>query len=228
MQTGQVDIGQAFSWTFKKLGQYPAPLLLLALPIVVLGIIRYFVNDAIVNSLDKCRVTDGFQVDCGMGIGKTIGVAIGVGLVFGILIYIAQIGIYRAALKTTRGEVPDFGMITSGENLGPYIVTSIVTGICIFVGVAACILPGLIAAFFLAFAPMASLDRGVGVGEAFSTSIDIAKRNVGPIIVLAIVIIVASFLGNLLFGVLWIITLPIQALLVANVYRQGLGEPVAP
>jgi uncharacterized membrane protein len=89
-------------------------------------------------------------------------------------------------------------------------------------------MPGLIAAFFLAFAPMASLDRGVGVGEAFSSSIDIAKRNVGPIIVLAIVIIAASFLGNLLFGVLWIITLPIQALLVANVYRQGIGEPVAP
>jgi uncharacterized membrane protein len=195
---------------------------------VVLGIIRYFVNNAIVDSLDDCRVTDNFRVDCGIGFGKTIAVAVGVGLVFGILIYIAQVGIYRAALKTTRGQAPDFNEILSGENLVPYILTSIVTGICIFVGFAACILPGLIAAFFLSFAPMVSLDRGVGVGDAFSTSIDIAKRNVVPIILLAIVIIVFSFLGNLIFGVLWLITLPIQALLVANVYRQGVGEPIAP
>ena len=49
-----------------------------------------------------------------------------------------------------------------------------------------------------------------------------------PMIVLVIVIVAASWLGSLLFGILWLITLPIQSLLVANVYRQGNGEAVAP
>ena len=135
---------------------------------------------------------------------------------------------YRAALKTTRGEVPNFNMLTSTENLVPYFLTSVVVGIAIVVGLALCILPGLVAAVFLSFAPMASLDTGMGVGDACKKSIDIAKRNIGPVIVIGITVIVISFVSGLTLGLLLVVALPIQALLIANGYRQGAGEPVAP
>jgi uncharacterized membrane protein len=225
---GQVDIGQAFSWTFRRIGQYPVPLLLLALPLVVLGVIQYFVSSAILDAFEDCTNTVFGTEACTRSFAQTIIAAVIVALIFGVLHYIVQIGIYRAALKTTRGEAPSFDHILSAENVGPYIITTIVTGLAIVVGLALCFLPGLIAAFFLSFAPLASLDSGCGVGEAFSRSADIAKRNVGPMIVLVIVVAVASFIGGLLFGILWIITMPIQALLLAYVYRAGSGEPVAP
>jgi uncharacterized membrane protein len=227
-QAGQVDIGQAFSWTFRKIGQYPVPLLVLALPLVVLGVAQYFVNRAILDAFDDCTTTVFNTESCTRSFGKTIAAAVIVALVFGILHYIVQIGIYRAALKTTRGEAPDVSHLMSGENVGPYILTTIATGFCVVVGLALCFIPGLIAAFFLSFAPMASLDSGMSVGEAFSRSADIAKRNVLPMIILVIVVAVASFIGGLVFGVLWIITMPIQALLLAYVYRSGSGELVAP
>ncbi|MCC6225534.1 MAG: hypothetical protein IT195_03910 [Microthrixaceae bacterium] len=227
-QPGVADIGAAFNWTFKKLGQHPQ-IFLLALPVVLLSLVQFFVNRAIIDSVDDCNISDDFSsIDCGAGFFTTILIAIGVGIVFGILIYIVQIGIYRAALKMTRGEAPDLAHLTSTENVGPYILTSIVTGICIIAGTLACVIPGIIAAFFLAFAPMVSLDTGASIGDAFRTSMDIAKRNLVPMIVLVIVIVAASWLGSLLFGILWLITLPIQSLLVANVYRQGNGEAVAP
>ena len=225
---GQVDIGSAFNWTFSALQKNIAQFLLLALPVVVLGLIQHFVQNALLSSLESCSTTVFGTQDCTTSIGTTILASIITGLIFGILIYLAQVGVYRAALKRTQGVAPDFAHLTSTENLGAYFITSIAVGITVLVGIALCFIPGLIASFFLGFAPFAALDKGVGVGQAFSTSIDIAKRNVVPVLITAVAVVVFSFISGLSFGILYIITLPIQALLLANVYRQAIGEPVAP
>jgi len=227
---GIIDIGSMFSWTFKKFAESPLPMILLALPVVVLGIIQYFVSDAINDAIvDTCTTEDILNGrSCGSSFLSGIIAAVLVALIFGIITYILYVGVYRAALKMTRGEAPDFNHLTSTENIGPYFVTSIVVGLCVVVGFALCILPGIIAAMFLSFAPMASLDTGAGVGDAFKRSIEIAKRNIGPIIVIAIALFVFNLAAGLSFGLLYLVTLPIQALLVANAYRQGCGEALAP
>ena len=228
--SGTIDIGSMFNWAFAKFGANAVPFILLALPIVVLGLIRYFVSNAITDSIVNSCTTDDILNgrSCGSSFVSGIIAAVLVALIFGVLIYIVQVGVYRAALKTTRGEVPDFSHLTSAENLVPYIITSIVVGLAIFVGTALCIIPGIIAAMFLSFAPMASLDTGAGVGDALNKSIDISKRNIGPIIVIAIILILINIISGLTLGLLYVVAMPIQALLVANAYRQGSGEPIAP
>jgi len=227
---GIIDIGSMFSWAFKKFSQNPVPMILLAVPVVLVGIIQYFVSNVITDAIvDNCTTEDILNGrSCGSSFASGILANVLVGLIFGIITYILYVGVYRAALKVTRGEVPDFSHLTSTENLGAYIVTSIVVGLCVVVGFALCILPGIVAAMFLSFAPMASLDTGAGVGDAFKRSIEIAKKNIGPIIVIAIALFVINLLAGLTLGLLYLVTLPIQALLVANAYRQGCGEVLAP
>lgn len=229
---GTIDIGAAFSWTFSKLQQHLVPFLLLALPLLVLGILQFFVQNAIVDALvTDCSDARTLEelANCGSGsFFTTLVAAVIASIIFGLLVWLVQIGIYRAALKTTRGETPDFQDLLQGTNTGAYMITAIVTGLCIFVGLALCVIPGLIAAFFLALAPIDSLDKGSSVTQAFKSSADIAKRNPVPLLIAAVIFGVASYLGRLTFGILFVILLPIAALFVAHIYRQGKGEPIAP
>jgi uncharacterized membrane protein len=230
--TGTIDIGAAFSWTFSKLQQHLVPFLLLALPLLVLGVVQNFVQraitDAFIQDCSEARTLEELA-NCGSGsLGTTILGSALTSLFFGALIWLVQIGIYRAALKTTQGGTPDFQDLLQGTNTGAYLITAIVTGLCIFVGFALCVIPGVLAAFFLALAPIDSLDKGSSVGEAFKSSIDIAKRNPVPLIVSALIFTAAGMLGSLTFGILFVILFPITALYVAHIYRQGKGEPIAP
>jgi uncharacterized membrane protein len=51
--------------------------------------------------------------------------------------------------------------------------------------------------------------------------------NLGPVVLAALVNIVASILGGLFFGILTLVTLPFAALFTVHVYRQLNSEPIA-
>ena len=170
-----VDVGSAFSWAMAKFQQHAGIWIGLAAVVFVLQAVNQIISrvmaNAAANNCSSAAVTinqdgsiTGGGVNCATGLFANIGITLVLGVIFGALVWLASIGVYRAALKRSQGETPDFSMLTSGENLGAYIVVAILYGIAIFVGLILCIIPGLIVAFLFQFAPLYALDKGQSVG----------------------------------------------------------------
>lgn len=231
-----VDVGTAFSWAISKFGKYFAVLIGLAAVVFVIRLIQSILSRVIFNALNNCDnpsviVNQNGAIsiqNCTVGFGTTILVNSLIGLVFGILVFLATVGIYRAALKTTLGEEPSFQHLTSSEHLGAYIVVAIVFGIASVVGLALCIIPGLVVIFLFQFAPFYALDKGQGVGAAFGNSYRAVTSNFVPVLLAALINIVVMILSGLFFGILTLVLLPFAALFTANVYRQLNHEAVTP
>ena len=232
---GKVDVGVAVSWAFKKFGQYAAILIGLAAVVFVVRLLQTLVTNALTNSLSgNCAdtvITDNGVIvtggACVATLATTLTVGVIAGIIFGALAWVATIGVYRAALRTSDGEAPAFADLTTGKNLVKYIVVAIVFGILTAVGLVLCVIPGLIVIFFLQFAPLYALDKGLGVGDAFRSSIDAVKKAPVPVLLAMIVNAVASFVGGWFFGILTLVALPFAALFTVHVYRQLNAEPIS-
>ncbi|TAK71295.1 MAG: hypothetical protein EPO13_00210 [Actinomycetota bacterium] len=232
-QTG-VDVGAAFSWAINKFGQNAVVFLVLAGIVVVARILQYVFNNIITRAVYGCdvgdiRVENGRLVDiCATSIGKSLTVSIIVGLVFAIVVALVSIGVYRAALKATLGETPSFSHFTSTEHLGAYIVVAIVYGLLSVLGLILLIIPGIIVIFLFQFSTFYALDKGYGVSAALSSSFNAVTKNFVPVLLAALINIVAGILGGVLFGLLTLVVLPFAALFTAHIYRQANREQIAP
>ena len=229
------DVGRAFSWANQTFGKHALVLIGLVVVVFVIRLVGRFVNDAIVNSLigncDNSIVVNGEQIvtsgACVASFAQTIIAALITGIIFGVLAWIATIGIYRAALRRTQGGTPSFSDLTTGENLGKYMLVAIVYGLLISVGLVLCILPGIIVAFLFQLAPFYALDKGQGVGEALGNSYRATTANIGPAVLMTLVNIVAAIVGSFFWGVLTLVALPFAALFTAHMYRQFNREEIA-
>ena len=141
---------------------------------------------------------------------------------------LVQAGIWRAGLAVTRGEAPNVNMLTQTDNLGPYVLTVIVVSIGMIIGFVLCIIPGIIWMVLTAYAPLVALDKGVGPGEAISTSIDWVKNNAGRVILVLIVAYVVQTLGIIACCVGLLVSIPVSLVAITYSYRILGNEPVAP
>lgn len=213
----------------KKFQENPLPLLMLGGAVFIVFLVQGLVQGAIIDAVspEKCTSGQFFGEVCTRSFTQAIVGSIVVAFIFGIISWIVRIGITRAALKATQGETPSIEHLTSTENLGAYLVAAILFGIASVVGLALCIIPGLIVIFLFQFSPLLALDKGVGVGDAFRRSYTMVTENVGPTILLMIINAVAAFLSGILWGIFAIVLVPISLLVTAHVYRQILREPIA-
>ncbi len=101
-----------------------------------------------------------------------------------------------------RDERP-FGALLSEAmgKLGPYLGWTIVAGLIVFVGLILCVVPGLIAAFFLMFVPFLAIEmrrQGSPIGDSFAA----IKEQAGSLILLFLVFlglaIASTIIGSIL------------------------------
>jgi uncharacterized membrane protein len=233
-----VDVGNAFSWAIAKLQQHLGILVGLAAVVFALRVIQEIIQRILINNAtancDASRITfneDGTitsgGVNCATGLFANLGITLVLSIIFGALVWLASVGVYRAALKRSNGETPSFSMLTSTENLGAYLIVAIVFGIASIAGLVLCFIPGIIVIFLFQFAPLYALDKGQGIGEAFGNSYRAVTQNFVPVLLAALVNIVASFLGGILFGIFTLVTLPFAALFTVHIYRQLNKEQIA-
>jgi uncharacterized membrane protein len=235
--SGSVDIGTAFSWALAKFQQHAVTFIGLAAVVFVLHAIQSIITNVLVsNANSNCSSTQitqdangnvNINNGCATGLFANLGITLVLSIVFSILIALATIGVYRAAIRRTQGVTPSFDQLTTGENLGAYIAVAIVYFLASAVGILFCILPGLIVIFLFQFSPFYALDKGQGVGEAFGNSYRAVTANFVPVLLAALVNIVASILSGFIFGLLSLVVLPFASLFTAHVYRQLNHEPIA-
>jgi len=235
--SSNVEIGAAFSWALAKFQQHAAVLIALAAVVFVLRAVQSLITNVLVNNAsNNCANTtitqDGngnvnISNGCTTGLFANLGISLLMSIIFSVLIALATVGIYRAALRRTQGVTPSFDQLTTGENLGAYIAVAIVYFLASAVGIVLCILPGLIVIFLFQFSPFYALDKGQGIGEAFGNSYRAVTANFVPVLLAALVNIVISILSGFIFGLLTLVLLPFAALFTAHVYRQLNREPIS-
>jgi hypothetical protein len=139
-----------------------------------------------------------------------------------------QMPLYRAALAVTSGVRPTTDLLTNFDQLGPFLLTSLLIGVMVGVGTLFCVLPGVVLAFFSFLAPFFVLARGEQPVDAIKSSFKLINANLGPMAILALVgalLYVAGFVACLV-GVL--VTGPIVIIAAAYAFKAAQGELVAP
>jgi uncharacterized membrane protein len=150
---------------------------------------------------------------------------------------VISLGLIRAALVILDGQRPEVGDLLSTKDIVPYIVASLLVTIVVFVGLLLCLIPGLIAGFLLQFYGYAIVDRKVDAFQvapqsdpigAMRASYEIVSKNVGSLLLLAVLSIMLNIAGALLCGVGLLVTIPVTAIAIAYAWRVLSGGVVAP
>ena len=198
-------VGTALSYGFNKyfanVGPFLAVIFIPVLAQIVLSLIGQFV------------------------IGGVFGYALAeiLGTLISIILYY---GVYHMALMLTAGQTPDIGTAFQNDRWGEWIVFSIVYGLMVGVGLALCIIPGLFVLAFFGMAPYFFIDRRMGLGDALTASREAASS--GSYALPVLLCVVVGVAGAIACGIGLLVTAPAAYIAVAFLYRNAVGQPVAP
>jgi uncharacterized membrane protein len=212
-QMPQLEVGAAISYGWKKFSENVGAFVILMIAVFVASVVISLVQQVLTPS------DGGFFAIIWSLLIAFVGY---------VLISIVQAGVWRAGLGVTRGKAPAVAQLTETENIAPYILTSIAVGFVGVIGLALCIIPGIIWFFLTAYAPLLALDKGMGPGDAIKTSIDWVKGNAGQVFLVLLVAGLVYFAGWLVCCIGLLVTAPISLVAITYSYRALNNEPVTP
>lgn len=215
---GQVDIGEAFRWSWAKLtdSRNLAPLVGGYAAIVGATVAIYFVFFFIGGLIAG---TEGNLFGLlFMGIGYIVALA---GSLYGSVL------LYNAVIAVNRGYTITFGQFFKVNNLGAAIGTVLLVGLGTAVGSVLCVIPGLIFAVASIYSLFFTIDKGLSPVEAIKASIELARANIGPTVIAALLASVVAGAGSIVCGVGIFFTTPLSMLFLSFYYRKLIGEQVA-
>ncbi|MEO9326802.1 hypothetical protein [Gordonia aurantiaca] len=227
---GKVDVGEAFSWAFNKfknnVGAMILPglaVFLLAAVVLVLGIW----GAAIFGTTTTYSTPYGSYEETTLnGGGLFLMILLYIVLIIGIL-YI-QASITSGAVRVANGEAVSAASFLTPIRFGAVVGTAILVGIITSIGSALCVIPGIIAAFFLMFAVVATIDKGLSPIDAMKASFELTKSKVGDSIITLLVTYAITLVGALVCYVGLIVAAPVAQLFLVHCWRRLNGAPIAP
>ncbi len=100
-----------------------------------------------------------------------------------------------------------------------YLAVTVLTGVIVLIGLLLFIIPGIIAALAISFAPYLVIDKKMGPIEALHESIRITHGHRWNLFVFSVLLLAVNVLGALFLGLGLLITVPVSALALVYVYR---------
>ena len=156
-------------------------------------------------------------------------------LLFGAVNSILLGGLYRMGLRQAQGEAVSITDVFSALDMaGPLVVVNILTQLLVGVGSLLCVIPGLIVAGLLMFAPLLVLDRRLPPVQAMSESFALLKSQWLMAAVFYLVAALLDAVGAIVLGIGMLITYPVFLLSVVVGYLTftqteqplpGYGQP---
>lgn len=199
---GGLDVGRAISFGFSKFVENIGPLLILGLVAigaqVVVTLLGQFVFDSVIASLLLNII----------------------GLVVSAVLTLALI---RASLDIVDGRAPDLTRAFSLEDVGQYIVASIIFSIMFGVGLILCIIPGLAVLVLFGLFGFFIVDRNAGGIDGLGQAFAVGKENLGPLVVLYLAVVAIVLVGLALCCVGVLPAIAIVNIITAHAYRQLTG-----
>lgn len=207
---GGAGVGDALNYGWKKFQEFVGPILIAVL--IYAGVMIVF-------SLLAAAFAQAFDGVAGQLVLNALQWVVS---------SIVAIIIIRAVLAIVDGRPIDTGQLFSGDQLGPYIIGSLIFSVIAFVGFLLCIIPGVIFAFLGWYWGYFLLDQKLEPVEAIKASIELVRNNVGTMLGWAVVSILVNFVGLLLCGIGLLVTIPVTYIGTGYLFRRLQGQPVAP
>lgn len=161
----------------------------------------------------------GFALSRGDNVSRgRLGLVALVGLVVSI---VGSLITTRISLAAVDGDATPFAGLSSQAmaRAGGYLGWTLLTGLIVAIGFVLCILPGLVAAFFLCLVPFAAME-GRSATSPLSASFNTVKEKAGEIIRVFLVFIGIAILVAIVAGVLGFI--PLIGNIIGSVLQFGL------
>jgi uncharacterized membrane protein len=203
--TGQLDVGPALSYGWRKFSQNAGPLLAIVLIPVAVQFVLSFVGRTVFSS-----AAGGLVI---IIISEIIGLAL-------------SIGIINAALMASSGAPVDVAGAFRSDRWGEWIAFAFVWGLMVGIGAIFCGIGALVVIGIWGFAPFYFIDQNMSLGESLRASSQTTGANSGLRVTLAVVALV-GFLGVILCGVGLLVTMPMGYVGAAYLYRTANHQTVA-
>ncbi len=132
-----------------------------------------------------------------------------------------SIGLLRVSLGIIDGRRMVFkDLFSGGDCFWPFLGTSLLVGLLVGLASLLLVIPGLVLAVYLSFAPYLVVDRNAGVGEAIGGSFSMVRNNFWSLVGFGLLAVVVNLLGALLLGLGLLVTIPVTSLGLAYIYRR--------
>ena len=148
-------------------------------------------------------------------------------LIFWIGSFLLQVIIIRASLAITYGQKIETKNLLSTENLGQYMLASIIVAVLGMVGFFLCIIPAFIVFFFSQFFGYFIVDKEMGAMDAIKASMQLVNKNIGTLVGFFIACYIAMGSARAACGIGLIVAWPVVIIATGYMYKRLQGEPVA-
>lgn len=218
-----LDVGTALSASWNGFKNNLGPWLVFGIVSLIVG---WILN---IPSFANGGTSFEFSTETGTQSSGNIGLSLILGLIGIIVGFILMNIAYQGALRTVDGERMSIGDFFKLRNAGAHALTylaligiAIVCAIVIFIGWIA----GIVLFVLLYFSMLVVVDTNAGVGQAFKTSIDIVRNNLGTCLGLGAIFILLSILSVITLGLAMVVIGPLSYIAAAFVYRAATGGRV--
>jgi uncharacterized membrane protein len=151
----------------------------------------------------------------GSGVGTSF-----LGMLATIFAVIIRIGYTKIFLKMEDGLKPKFSEIFDEYSLfWKYLGVSILTGLAVVLGLIFLIIPGLILAIRLSFAPLILIDSKTGPIKSMKESWALTRGHFWSLLGFWLTIAILNILGFIALGVGFLFTIPISSFASIHIYR---------
>ncbi len=145
-------------------------------------------------------------------------------LIFNILSPVLSAGFYFVSFQVARNRPKNFSDFFNGfKKFLPLFLTSLVSGIFIFLGMIALIIPGIYLAVSYMFAQLFVIDKNMSFWSAMETSRKLITKRWWSFLGLSIVLSLIMILGFLLLGVGALVAIPLATCIVTAAYEDIVG-----
>ncbi|WP_169811119.1 hypothetical protein [Nocardia amamiensis] len=204
---GTLDVGRALSFGWAKFRANPGPWA----GVTAVGLIVYLAFLLVVQLTDPTTMLPLLLIF----------------LAVMAAVWLLQSAMVRGALYETDGTPPPFGAYFRFLNAGNVLLTALLAFLLTFLGSAICLIPGLIAGWLCMFSLHFVVDQDQGPFEALKSSFSLVVANAWQVLLLALAVLVVTFLGLLLCGLGLLVAGPVATIAVTYAYRTLTGGTVA-
>ena len=236
LQPASSDLGTAFSWasaTFQRfLGSFCLSGLIY-LMLLIAGLIAMYVG------MFAILLGGGALLETGGGAGAgsaapsfaAVGlIAVVYGGMVAMMTAIQTIGTgYMASVASSpaEGREPNVGAAFGDVRWGSLFGASILASLITFVGLLACVIPGILISLVVPFVAISVVDGKQSATDSIREVWELTKANPGPVLLGGLIAMALSMAGAMACYIGMIATLPLSQLLLTHIYRGLKGEQIA-
>ncbi|WP_280382718.1 hypothetical protein [Nocardia wallacei] len=140
-------------------------------------------------------------------------------LVVALVVWLLQAAMIRGGLYECDGTPPDFQAFFGFVNAGNVLLTALLVFVAACIGMVLFVIPAFIVGFLCMFSLHFVIDRDLDPFSAIKASAELVIANVGPVLLLALAVVVLTFVSLLLCGIPLLVTGPLTAIAMTYSYR---------